>query len=219
MTIRWIRTSLAKDRGVTWLGEQRLLFYSDRNGGYEIWSVRKDGSDLKRITESTGLSLWMPRTSPDGTRLMTHNAEGTYVFEFPSDTLLSKDQALHVANVDGADGALRGDGWTPTGDRIVGTVWEPLGTTVAVHDLRDGSSRVFRAPDGADSISGSWLPDGRRFLATAGGRAWIVDTGTETWTELPLRVGTRGVKLTPDGRTLQYVDSVSEADIWVARIE
>ena len=78
---------------------------------------------------------------------------------------------------------------------------------------------MFRAPDGADAITGGWFPDGRRFLATAGGVAWVVDSRTGSWKRLPVRVGSGGAKLTPDGRTLQYIETVTEADIWVARID
>jgi Tol biopolymer transport system component len=184
-----------------------------------VWTVRKDGSELRQITESTGQSLWMPRVSADGARLLAHNAEGTYVFEFGTDQRLRKEQALHISEVEGTEGRFQGSFWSPDGERILGTLQEPLTTCVALHDLRDGSFRLFRAPTGADSLSGGWLPDGRRFLASAGGSAWVVDAPTASWRELPLRVGSGAAKLTPDGRTLQYIDTITEADIWLARIE
>jgi len=217
--LRRVTDDLDKDRGVSWLDDERLIFYSGRGGGYEVWTVRKDGSELRQTTESTGHALWMPRVSADGARLLAHNAEGTYVFDFATDRRLRKEQALHISDVTGTEGKFQGNYWSPDGEQILGTVQEPLTTYVALHDLRDGSFRLFRAPNDEDSISGGWLPDGRRFLATAGGSAWVVDVRTASWRELPLSVGSGSAKLTPDGRSLQYIDTITEADIWLARIE
>jgi Tol biopolymer transport system component len=217
--LRKVTDDLDKDRGVSWLDDERLIFYSGRGGGYEVWTVRKDGSELRQITESTGHALWMPRVSADGARLLAHNAEGSYVFDFGTDPPLRKEQALHISGVEGTEGRFQGNHWSPDGEQILGTVQEALTTCVALHDMRDGSFRLFRAPTGEDSLSGGWLPDGRRFLATAGGSAWVVDAQTASWRELPLRIGEGTAKLTPDGRTLQYIDTITEADIWLARIE
>ena len=163
--------------------------------------------------------LWMPQVSADGARWVAHNAEGTYIFDRATDKLQRKEQSLHVAELEATEGIFRGDQWSPDGTRILGTVNAGLSTTtVAVYDLERESFTVYREPSGADSIAGNWLPDGRRFLATAAGSAWVVDSQAQSWKELPLQVGTGTVRLTRDGRTLHYIHSTTEADIWLVRM-
>ena len=36
--LRKITDDLNKDRGVAWVNDQRLIFYSNEGGGYDIWS-------------------------------------------------------------------------------------------------------------------------------------------------------------------------------------
>jgi hypothetical protein len=67
--------------------------------------------------------------------------------------------------------------------------------------------------------AGAWLPDGRRFLASVGGAIWVVDSRSGEWTRLPLQSSSVSAELTTDGRMLYYVETTTEADIWVARIE
>ena len=48
--------------------EGLIAFYSNRDGNYEIYSIRPDGSDLKRLTFDPA-SDQTPAWSPDGTRI------------------------------------------------------------------------------------------------------------------------------------------------------
>jgi Tol biopolymer transport system component len=214
--LRKLTDDLHKDRGVRWIDDHRLVFYSNRGGGYEIWTVRRDGSDLEQLTETEGSSLWMPHVSPDGKRMVGHNAEGTHVFELELEGLLRLGDSLHLAVVPETEGIFRGFYWSPDGTRILGIAVAPLETVVAIHDFRDSSFRVLVPPHNSDVSVGGWLPDGRRVLATAGGRSWLVHPGDGSWTELP--VAAANIKLTRDGRALHFVRSSLEADIWLAEL-
>ena len=92
-------------------------------------------------------------------------------------------------------------------------------STVVTYDLRSESFRTYPAPSGGSATTAGWFPDGRRFMATADGAAWIVDADTGAWKELPVRLRSGSARLTADGRTLHYVETTTEADIWVARLE
>jgi len=225
-----------KDRGVAWVDDERLVFYSARSGSYEIWSMRSDGSDPQQLTETTGASLWMPRFSPDRSRLMGHNAAGTYIFDLPAGAdgghggdadrsgqgalRLDLQDAHHLSTVNGLDDAIfQGFRWSPDGTRILGHAVAPSHTTAAVYDERDGSARNYVPPVDGEVVSGAWLPDGKRFLAAVGGTNWVVDTVSGEWRRLPLPAGTVAAELTADGRMLYYVETTTEADIWLARME
>jgi Tol biopolymer transport system component len=223
-----------RDRGVSWVDDGRLVFYSGRSGSYEIWTMRVDGSDPRQLTETTDASLWMPRFSPDRSRLMGQNAAGTYIFDLPppgggdDDDAAGRDEetkrlriedARHIAAVDGTDAVFQGFRWSPDGMLVLGEAVAPLRKTAAVYDGRDGSVRSYEPPVEGDVIAGSWLPAGRRFLASVGGSIWVVDSVSGEWRRLPLPAGNVAAELTADGRMLYYVETTTEADIWVARIE
>ena len=224
-----------KDRGVAWVDDERLVFYSGRSGSYEIWTMRTDGSDPRQLTETTDASLWMPRFSPDRSRLMGHNAAGTYIFNLPpgaggdagraADGEAGNDRlglvdAHPITAVDGLDDAVfQGFRWSPDGTLILGHAVAPARTTAAVYDERNGSARNYLPPVGGDVVTGGWLPDGRRFLAAAGGTNWVVDAVSGEWRRLEIPADTVAAELTADGRMLYYVETTTEADIWVARVE
>jgi Tol biopolymer transport system component len=48
----------------------RIAFVSDRDGGYGIWTMAVDGSDLRMLVRDAGLNHAFPRFSPDGSRLV-----------------------------------------------------------------------------------------------------------------------------------------------------
>jgi Tol biopolymer transport system component len=49
---RQLTNDAAKDRGPRWSPDgQRITFYSDRNGRYDIWSIHPDGGSLERLTD------------------------------------------------------------------------------------------------------------------------------------------------------------------------
>src|SRR6266542_902876 len=48
----------------------RIAFVSTRSGGPELWVVRVDGSDARKLTAFGGARLETPRWSPDGKRLV-----------------------------------------------------------------------------------------------------------------------------------------------------
>jgi Tol biopolymer transport system component len=217
--LRKLTDDLHKDRGVTWLDDDRLAFYSSRSGGYEVWTMRRDGSDLHQVTETSGLSLWMPQVSSDGSRMIAHNSEGTYLWELGGQVPLRKETALHLERIEGGEMTFRGFFWSPDGTRILGTAVAPLKTVVAVYDLRDRSYRLFDTPRGTIAAAGDWLPDGRRFVASAGEAAWVVDGDSGSWRELPIELNGGTARLTPDGRMLHYAETTTEADIWVSWIE
>ena len=116
--MRKLTDDLHKDRGVRWLDDERLVFYSARGGPYETWTIRKDGSDLQPITETTGQAMFQPRVSPDGTRLVTHSYEATYIFDLTGPRPLRKEGAVTIDPGEETGGTFRGEYWSPDGTRL-----------------------------------------------------------------------------------------------------
>ncbi|MGD8376177.1 MAG: protein kinase [Acidobacteriota bacterium] len=221
--LRKITDDLHKDRGVSWLDDDHLVFYSSRGEGYEIWSARKDGGDLHQLTDTEGATLWWPRLSPDGSRLVAHNSEGTYIFDYPA-TPLRKENALHIGVAEAESPRFRGLVWSRDSGRILGVFATPgasgISGSPALYDVSEKSFRPFQPPEPVPVSVGGWLPDDRRFLALAGGVLYVVDSLTDDWRPIPVEeTGSLAAFPSPDGRTLYFVDNRTEADIWVAGLE
>ena len=81
----------------------RIAFTSDRDGDYEIYSIRPDGGDLKRLTRSPGNDAhcaW----SPDGKWIAFASARGGFRDEallHPHNT--QPDGEIYVMRADGSD--------------------------------------------------------------------------------------------------------------------
>jgi Tol biopolymer transport system component len=121
-----------------------------------IWTVRRDGTDLRRIGTG-GDARW----SPDGTKL---------VFDAPT----SRSQAdLFVMNADGTnrrqllstpkvEGAA---GWSPDGTKILFTRFnDSSGRNSDVFVMDTSGTNVRRLAQG---VAGSWSPNGKRIVYTS----------------------------------------------------
>jgi len=65
--LRQLTNDPAKDRTPRWSPDgERIIFFTDRTGRYELWQVRPDGSELKQLTSTTGPEIQMSNWSPDG---------------------------------------------------------------------------------------------------------------------------------------------------------
>jgi eukaryotic-like serine/threonine-protein kinase len=68
--LRQLTDDRAKDRLPRWWSDgSRILFYSDRGGGYGAWTIRPDGSGLQPILHGSREPLYNPIVAPDGRRL------------------------------------------------------------------------------------------------------------------------------------------------------
>ena len=143
---------------------QRIAFWSDRSGPYEVYLMDPDGSNVVPVTTNSGTGSRLS-WSPDSTRL-------AYTC-----TVDTGNEDVCAINVDGT-GFLR---LTNDPARDVSPAWSPDGGAIAFATDRNGELQLATmSPDGGGEaiigggVSGwdpAWSPDGRQIAFT------VVDYG------------------------------------------
>ncbi len=114
--------SFAEDRYPTWSPDgTHLLFFSNRNGRFETYSIHPDGTNLTQMTSDEGI---LPAFSPDGRQIL-YTATGR--------------RNLYVMDADG--GNLRTVTQGPRNDR--NAVWSPDGTQIGFVGLPRGNGHFI----------------------------------------------------------------------------
>jgi TolB protein len=102
-----------------------LAFGSSRDGDFEIYAMKSDGNDVRRLTRSPGLDM-RPAWSPDGRRIaFTSNRDGRY--------------QVYLMNADGR--STRRVRTAPERDDYA--AWHPDGKRLVVVSERDGRSDLY----------------------------------------------------------------------------
>jgi Tol biopolymer transport system component len=227
---RALTDDAARDRFPRWSPDgERVAFYSDRDGGYEVWSVHRDGSDLRRLTldperGSARFAIW----SPDGERLLYSRRQITGLIVDP-DAGPEAPPLDELPPLDPEGGAFFvAMAWSPDGRRIAGTVRRADGRRAGIVLFDLETRRYERLLE--YGVWPSWLPDSRRLLFHAAPRSeassgegyppgdhlFLVDRETREVVEL---LGSPGSSLDEatvafDGRWIACVRTSVRADIW-----
>jgi Tol biopolymer transport system component len=204
--VRQLTNDAAHDRGATWSPDgTKIYFYSQRDTGrYEIWSIHADGSNLTRVTSTSGRSVWYPAASPDGKRVSFYNDEQGYVQTGTQTD--GKIEPLPPAP-DGLHPAMTA--WSPDGSMLAGELRDAPGIAVYSFTTR-GYRRLTRS--GAHPI---WLPGGREILYGDAGRLRIVNVASAAVRDVATTLPIATMSLSADGRTLVFSDRRTESDVWM----
>ena len=206
------------DRAARWSPDgERIAFYSDRSGAYEIWTIRRDGSELQQLTRSPGAHY--PVWSPDGRSMAysTHSPNGAFVF----DVLLpwNRQKPRQLPLIPDPTQTFEIWGWSPDGQRLAGQkhLTDLSHAGIAIHQL--GTDRIEWLTDFGEWPV--WLSDNRRLLFSNHGKLYLIDSVTRKYHEvLSLPQQTLGsVGLSPDERTIYYTMKAAEADVWLITLK
>jgi Tol biopolymer transport system component len=196
---------------------QEIAFYSERNGGPNIWIIRRDGTMMRQLTHYK-----TPQTGPFIT--FAWSPDGAYL-------AYSERMTRRVVIVATAQsGNTQSPRFMPPPDNV-GTSFEPSswsadGKWIAGH-LRNRSKGI-----GIYSTESSryqhvatigewpvWLNDNRRLLFSAQGKLYIVDRDQKRPRELLSVQGEhfRDINLSPDNREVFFVRQALQSDIWLVK--
>jgi hypothetical protein len=192
------------------------------------WVVQRDGS-ARRLGAYED-ARWSPRglfvVATRGRQLVALEPGGEvrWTLSRPARVRLpawSPGDGFRIAYLSG--GSLRVVGGNGVGDRLVDRraagvrpAWRPgprylvayarRGGRVALADGRDGR-QLWRSPAGVRPRALEWTADGRRLVAMARGRVWLLDPGLRPRGRTPVPTGLRAesIAVHPDGRSVALV--------------
>jgi serine/threonine protein kinase len=219
--VRQFTNDAARDRGVTWSGDGKMLyFFSNRGGTNHIWSIHADGSSLGQVTEEAGLkrigahSITWPDVSPDGRTLSALTDRGA-VFVHLDRPLGQRIEPF----TDDLPAPLRNISttWSPDGTRIVGDA----GSSATIYTLQ--TRRFITIPDLGSSPQ--WLPDSKHLVFFDKGKIAVLDVesgkAVRSAVTPPPGVELENAALWPrvsnDGATLYVPQTLEQSNIWMLR--
>jgi serine/threonine protein kinase/Tol biopolymer transport system component len=216
--MRQLTNDAAHDRVPRWSPDgRRILFYSDRNGIYQPWSIRADGGDrqpLTAIKNRISDSIW----TPDGKWLVVLPVDG-----LPSMVDLSKP--LEQRRLEPFPNAVQGDqvfiptSWSPDGKWFAGevqTTTEKLG--IARYSILGGHYELLY---GQGSLP-VWVRD--KIIYVDAGKVFLLDPETRKSRLIlapPPNTNSvyKLVTVAPGGRALYLLRSSDEGDIKILRMQ
>jgi tol-pal system beta propeller repeat protein TolB len=152
-------------------GKGLIAFHSNREGGYQIYVMESDGTDIRKLTDFPPPNS-EPTWAPDGSRI---------AFTSGKDDI--SNFTLYTIAADGTNPRrllepVKGDNWYPT--------WSPQGDKIAFQSNRDGNFEIYIVEvktgevtrltnnQATDSMP-NWSPDGEKivFVSDAKGDAEI----------------------------------------------
>ena len=212
-----------KDRNLSWSPDgTRLAFYSTRSGAWNLWTVRADGSALRRIADppDTTAAAW----SLDGQRLMVDLRDGS-LGEVAADGFTAREEIRSIPLPEPLRRFELG-GWSPSGELLGGTEADPNGAlSIGAFEPAPGTYRRSQLPmAGAEWVHAwgkfaGWLPDSRHFVASGREQIAVVNVETGAWRGLQAVDERRlAVSHSRDGRTLLVEQESVDGDLWMLEI-
>lgn len=200
------------DRYPRWSPDgRRVAFASDRSGGYEIWMIDVDGTNLRRVTydspkEGTSFPVW----SPDGSKLTFRRAGVSSIID--SRKSWNEQNPQPLPPLDNPD------------DRFVVWDWSPDGAKLAIQfgGAQAGTGYYSFATSRYEIISKvesspSWLPDSRRLIFAHDDGVFLADTEKKDVRKIFTRPfeQVHSASVSRDGRLLYFTELSTESDIWL----
>ncbi|HXT68243.1 MAG TPA: protein kinase [Vicinamibacterales bacterium] len=212
--LRRLNDDAFRDRVPMWLDDNELVFYSNRTGKYEIWSIRKDGSGLTQLSTSKETMNWAV-PDPVNRRIWAFAAGLPYTIALGQKTP-QIPAVMPIINVDG--GYLRLHAVSRDGKRFAGLALSRAGTRLGVgwHNFETGETWV--SPESPDLGLPAWLDD-ERIVYVVNGQLAVVDLAKRRRViggPFTFDLNTNVMPaVAPDHRTVFVGGGTTEADVWM----
>jgi len=199
---------------------------------YDIYTARRDGSDLRRLTDY-GVYTAEAVVSPDGRHVVFTSLKDGDLDIYTMD--IDGTNVRRLTNTPGYDG---GPWWSPDGTKIVYRAWHPVDTALAgyrellterlVRPNRmelwmmnaDGSGQHQVTRLGGANFGPSWTPDGRRLIFSSNYRQprsgnfdlFLVNPDGSGLEQVTTHTSFDGFPMfSPDGRSLVWASNRHDA--------
>lgn len=211
-----VTDDIAKDWLPRWSpDDQRITYYSDVSGSYEIWVANRDGARRMRLTNMPEETLRAPAWSPDGSQII-FSILGTGSFIIDARLSFEGQAPQPLPGVASGNGVFRGIDWSEDG-LIAGQVGPApdSGERVTVWSYNVETREYEYLAEGTGPF---WMADQRRVLFAVEPVGFhVVDSLTkDIWTiDVP---AAERIMLSPDNRRVYLNQLTSESDIWMLEL-
>lgn len=211
--LRRLTNDKFKDRQPRWSPDgTRIVFYSNRGGKYEIWTLRADGSQLERASVIPGRQAFHPIWSPDGRWIACDLDENEALIDLSRPAGERRPQLFPSP---GRGMGFSASSWSADGQSLAGALHHLDGRLVSGIVLYSLASRSYsRITDRGESPT--WLSDSRRLLYWDGDKLLLLDTQSRrSWQVLTIAPGSdyNDLSLSPDDRVLYLSRNTEQGDI------
>jgi len=199
-----------------------LVFFSNRSGSYELWSIRLDGSNRTQLTDVPDGTVAYGMFAPDGRRVFVALMNRDVLLGSAPWPVTRKTATLVKAQkVDESE--LMPSVWSRDGRWLAGPLLPSSGSGMpaglALYDITAGTVRRLNADAAGSDMA--WMPDYKRVVYfTRTGKLVIQNIESlarhEIAVTLPLPPDDImwSIAGSPDGRTIYYGAQQTEANIW-----
>lgn len=197
---------------------RRLVYYSNRTGNYELWSVNPDGSNLQQITRNSPFNVIRAAWSPDGRSLAGfYIYRGSFILDMLKNPATVKTTLPPFSDPDFIFGVWE---WSPSGNWISGNkTAKSTGEQKGILLYSVATGRYEQITDFGEDPT--WLNDEKRLLFYANGNLYIVDRTTKHYEQVfspkPGQIFTLG-QVPPDNRFIYYSVLTHDADVWLMNV-
>jgi TolB protein len=218
-SMRRITDDPPRDRSPVFTPDGRsLVFYSNRDGNWGIWTIGVDGGGLRKATGPPSGAVFAS-VSPKGDAVVFAATSGHAMFSAPL-TSTSGATPTELPGIETGDLFFNPTGWSPDGARLSGFLVSSGGrpSGIAVYDLTAHKTLGLGADE---AYAVKWLADSRRvvYFTKRGSELVVLDSVTRKRTVVDVRLPGRAIDemfaVSPDNRAIYYGALRAEADIWI----
>ena len=225
--LRRLTDDVARDRSAVFTPDgDRVVFHSNRDGHYLIYSIRLDGSARTQLTDISLGNTAHPSLQPGGDKLIAYVEYGGQIMAEPP-WPATRDSATPVGPLSLSTGefstSFKAWVWSPNGQMVVGEVDDAetgRNGGIVLLDVTSGKSRWLTSEKGDSDFC--WLPDNRRILFFSHSDGLVIfDVDTlerrAIPVDLPHPLAEKSFAVAPDGTAIYYGAERIESNVWMVQ--